>query len=699
MRRESNRDNLLSALLALVVVLAGAMAPAPSWMRVGPAAAQAAPPANNNLASATSVSVPGSLVGSNVGATVEVGEPLYPGDNSMGPYNQCYIIPGQVYTSTVWVRATIPSSGVLTVSTANAGTTIDSALAVYRLTSPTAGAVYGNLTLLGCDNNGDALFPPGGTVPTWSSKLRVTVPAGDVYIQIAGIGGAPQGGYELTLQHQPDVFLADLGAASFESSFNLLGWGSAQWHESSPANPYTAPSGDRSKRNHSTPTGDATLSFSNLANHGYRLTAEVEDGFGNDSFSILANGSSLLTYADNTSDNELQQTVVVRAHTAVVPASLVSQGEGSLTVSFRNTLGSEFTNPAVYNVQLAPLARVAYIYATDTGSRDAFAAYLQGRGYQADLVVLGNVATYDFTPDQAIIVGDDTGSLSSWGTQAAVDQIKRTNKPVLGVGEGGYAFFGRLALAIGWGNGWHAGPQTGAIVVDAASSIWSTPNAVPATTGGTVGLYTTGSPFVAIFNPTPVAGVTRIARQTDDASHYPLISQGGCYLLWGFSNSPATMTQAGRDLFENALQLPACGASSATVSGIAQCGDSGLLVGARVDLFSGTSLVASTTADPVTAAYAFFVAPGDYTVRITKGAIVCGGPRRHPGDAAYRSAQPLLARGVPGEHARASRCSSCGRRAHLQAGPVRLVQIHGSTWRKGHRHAHRAPRELRLDPL
>ncbi len=573
-----NRATVLSALLALIVALSGFVVPAPEWMRLAPAAAQSLP-GNDNIATATVVSPTGGVSGTNVAATLESSEPVYPGDNSLGPYNQCYVVPGQIYSSTVWFRVTTPSPGLLTVSTANTGTAIDSALAVYRPTSVAAGPSVTNLTLLGCDNNGDALWPPGGTLPAVSSKLRVTVPQGDVYVQLAGIGGAPQGAYNLTTQFQPDVFVADLGAVSFEPQFSLSGWGAAEWHESTPANPYSGATGDRSKRHQTTPTGDATLSFNNLSStRSYVLTAEAEDGFGNDSFSILANGTPIVTYTDNTSDNETAETIVVRTHTASVPASLVNNRAGSVTVTFRNAAASGSTDPAVYNVQLAAVAqpRVAYIYSGDTASRDAFALFLQSRNYQVDLVPLTSVATYDFTPDRAIIVGDDTGSLNSWGTQAAVDYLSRINKPVLGVGEGGYAFFGRLALAIGWGNGWHAGPQTGAIVVDAANSVWSTPNSVPATTGGTVNLYSTGSPFVAIFNPTPIAGVTRIGRQTDDAQHYPLISQGGCYFLWGFSNSPSTMTQSGRDLFENSLQLPACGGGSPTVTGIARCQPGGV---------------------------------------------------------------------------------------------------------------------------
>ena len=68
------------------------------------------------------------------------------------------------------------------------------------------------------------------------------------------------------------------------------------------------------------------------------------------------------------------------------------------------------------------------------------------------------------------------------------------------------------------------------------------------------------------------------------------------------------------------------------VAGIARCDDREPLREARVDLFSGASLVDSTTTDRVTGAFSFNVAPGAYTVRYTKGPIVCGGPTDAEGD-------------------------------------------------------------------
>lgn len=70
------------------------------------------------------------------------------------------------------------------------------------------------------------------------------------------------------------------------------------------------------------------------------------------------------------------------------------------------------------------------------------------------------------------------------------------------------------------------------------------------------------------------------------------------------------------------------------ITGIAQCAASQfseagptLVPGASVTLLSGTSVVATTVADPVTARYTFpTAAPGTYSLVIRKGRVVCGGP-------------------------------------------------------------------------
>jgi hypothetical protein len=109
------------------------------------------------------------------------------------------IISGHVYTSTTWFRFQPGTSGTVTISTANPGTNFDSVLAVYT------GSSLAALSLVGCDNNGDgraadATVPGGPRTPTWSSILHVPVTAGQVYfVQLAGVGGATSGDYNLTI--------------------------------------------------------------------------------------------------------------------------------------------------------------------------------------------------------------------------------------------------------------------------------------------------------------------------------------------------------------------------------------------------------------------------------------------------------------------------------------------------------------------
>src|SRR5207248_3000451 len=169
---------------------------------------------------------------------------------------------------------------------------------------------------------------------------------------------------------------------------------------------------------------------------------------------------------------------------------------------------SEFSTPAA-----PPNKRIAYVYSSDATARDSFTAMLTARNYQVDWFTVTAAETADFTPYRAILIGHETGNLSTWGTDSALQNINSAGVSTIGLGEGGYAYFGRLGLAIGWGNGWHGSGETGVSVVDAADTIWSTPNAVPATTGATTALYSSGSTYVAINAPGTIAGVDRIGRQ------------------------------------------------------------------------------------------------------------------------------------------------------------------------------------------
>jgi len=217
-------------------------------------------------------------------------------------------------------------------------------------------------------------------------------------------------------------------------------------------------------------------------------------------------------------------------------------------------------------------ARVAYVYNTDTASRDSFQSLLTSRGVGVDLVTVVAAETFDFSNDLAIIIGDDTaaaGAAGAWGTAPALAHINAAGKPIVGVGQGGYTFFDQLSLAIGFSNG-VAGNGADAVVVNDTQAIYAAPYPIAATTGATLPLYSATTPKVdiVVLGAAP-PGVALIGRAPATQQNYPLISQRGakgeCYALWGFRGAPTSaasginMTTIGQDLFMNMVLGKPCG--------------------------------------------------------------------------------------------------------------------------------------------
>jgi hypothetical protein len=201
-----------------------------------------APPSavsNDNFADAAPLSLPGIAIGDTTQATMEGGEPVLT--------NSCAVLSGFALSHSVWFKLTPAQSGVLTVSTANAGTNLDSVLALYA--DPGAAGVSNLGTPLGCDNNGDGLQsvdngssdptlyqeehtgPDRGTMgwlPTWSSIMHVNVTAGQTYyVQLGGIGGGPAGHYVLTAEVNPALQLPNMLAGVSIAPTSVSSGGSA----------------------------------------------------------------------------------------------------------------------------------------------------------------------------------------------------------------------------------------------------------------------------------------------------------------------------------------------------------------------------------------------------------------------------------------------------------------------------------------
>jgi hypothetical protein len=136
--------------------------------------------------------------------------------------------------------------------------------------------------------------------------------------------------------------VADLGNPVSEANFNLENWG--------PINNdgrYTSPSGDKTKR-YMRLRQESSLTVSGLLlGVDYELSAEVEDGACDDSFSILANGVQVYRYHADPSP-----ITVIKRHVCAVPSALFSAGK--LQVTFRNEATGDCGLAGVYNVGLKP---------------------------------------------------------------------------------------------------------------------------------------------------------------------------------------------------------------------------------------------------------------------------------------------------------------------------------------------------------
>lgn len=201
---------------------------------------------------------------------------------------------------------------------------------------------------------------------------------------------------------------------------------------------------------------------------------------------------------------------------------------------------------------------LAFVYkntsAIDSTSALSFKLFLDSRGYTTTLIKMSDVPVTNFSGYQCILIGDATGNGNTWGDSASVATIKNAYIPVVGIGEGGYAFFGKLFLAIGWGMGAH-GSSDSLSVVDTSTSVYRSPNPIPVLPGGGLHLYNVSSPQVVISNPVPAGGVVFLGAFATGSFYAPLVTQHARFLLWGYSNPPDSMTATGKNLFHNCVEL------------------------------------------------------------------------------------------------------------------------------------------------
>ncbi len=204
------------------------------------------------------------------------------------------------------------------------------------------------------------------------------------------------------------------------------------------------------------------------------------------------------------------------------------------------------------------LPRIACIYWHNSQLAESCQSFLQAYGCPVTLIGSEDIVAHAMDDYDLILIATDTPSPAVWSDPQTVTALAESGRPVLGLGEGGYRFLGKLGLAIGYPNGAHNNYDS-VQIVDPSSPLCGEPCPVAIPEDEILQLYTGVVENVMIYLwPTPPEDVTTLARQVGSSSYYPLVAEQG-HLLWGFVESPEKMTETGRRLFLNAVILTANG--------------------------------------------------------------------------------------------------------------------------------------------
>jgi hypothetical protein len=214
-----------------------------------------------------------------------------------------------------------------------------------------------------------------------------------------------------------------------------------------------------------------------------------------------------------------------------------------------NNAGEPFVRYA--NAGFNVLRRVAYVWEDDLQTRLEYEKLLRDHHLAFQAVRIDEASKWDFTGYDLILIASETGYLDEWGTPEAVSAIVQAERPILGLGEGGYAFFGKLNLGIGYPEGAH-GDGTSIDWVNSSDAIWSTPYNI-SLLKEPLQLYDKPSNRVDIFVEDQPPGVNVFGLNDADSRYANLVMESSWFMLWGFDDAPSAMTETGLRLFVNTV--------------------------------------------------------------------------------------------------------------------------------------------------
>ena len=215
-----------------------------------------------------------------------------------------------------------------------------------------------------------------------------------------------------------------------------------------------------------------------------------------------------------------------------------------------NNAGDPFTRYAQAAFEVG--YRALYVWDTDPEIAYQVEGLLEANGWRVDRRRLREIPSTDLSVYHLLVVGPDTSAYGVFSASDIAGLLLQYPLPVLGLGQGGSAFFEQAGLAIGWSQSWLSSDPA-VDVVDPAARYWSEPYTITPFERR-VQLFAERLEEIGVYVPKPSSSLTLIGRETGDQAHYPVLREvhgERSFILWGYSRGPNTMTDDGRALLVN----------------------------------------------------------------------------------------------------------------------------------------------------
>ena len=251
----------------------------------------------------------------------------------------------------------------------------------------------------------------------------------------------------------------------------------------------------------------------------------------------------------------------------ILPCSDFFIGSYLIEFTVYDVIGGPYVT--YFTIDVIPAA-CAHIYNTDSTNALGVQYLLQNiGGYPTDIISTDDLLGKDLSIYDLISIGYDTAS--DWSDTSLVthltNQVITPGKPVLGIGQGGYAFYDKIGLSIGEGAAVNPNPDglfKDIIVNMPGHPLFNNPYDLPVGFGDTLTLYNLLSLIPYPYGPTQYldnfcfstmeSGINWLALSPLNPKGV-ILEEDGKYIFWGFSNvlsGASYLTSIGGPLFINA---------------------------------------------------------------------------------------------------------------------------------------------------